>query len=119
MSGNKFQTRWVSQACTWSTAVSPIMQFSNLQLCDVDLSNFGPDLENLEYIFRTQKPKFLFLTHLLGFPALTDELLELCSKYNVQIVEDCCESHGAEFKGKKVGTHGIASSLLWTSYDNN
>ena len=71
---------FVSQACTWSTAVSPIMQFGNLQLCDVDLSNFGPDLENLEYIFRTQKPKFLFLTHLLGFPALTDELLELCSK---------------------------------------
>tara|TARA_R110001583_G_scaffold123793_1_gene275192 strand:+ start:845 stop:2011 length:1167 start_codon:yes stop_codon:yes gene_type:complete len=102
---------FVSQACTWSTAVSPIMQFGNLQLCDVDLSNFGPDLENLEYIFRTQKPKFLFLTHLLGFPALTDELLELCSKYNVQIVEDCCESHGAEFKGKKVGTHGIASSF--------
>ena len=102
---------FVSQACTWSTAVSPIIQFGNLQLCDVDLSNFGPDLENLEYIFRTQKPKFLFLTHLLGFSALTDELLELCSKYNVQIIEDCCESHGAEFKGKKVGTHGIASSF--------
>ena len=31
-------TRWVSQACTWSTAVSPIIQFSNLQLCDVDLT---------------------------------------------------------------------------------
>ena len=102
---------FVSQACTWSTAVSPIMQFANLQLCDVDLHNFGPDLDNLEYIFKTQSPKFLFLTHLLGFPALTDRLLELCSKYDVKIIEDCCESHGAEFKGKKVGTHGIASSF--------
>lgn len=111
LSTNRFKTQWVSQACTWSTAVSPIIQFSNLQLCDVDLRNFGPDLENLEYIFKTQNPNYLLLTHLLGFPALSDELFELCSKYKVNIVEDCCESHGAEFKGKKVGTHGIASSF--------
>lgn len=102
---------FVSQACTWSTAVSPIIQLSNLQLCDVDLHNFGPDLENLEHIFKTRSPEYLFLTHLLGFPALTDELLELCSKYDVKIIEDCCESHGAKFRGKKVGTHGIASSF--------
>jgi len=105
------RTKWISQACTWSTAVSPIIQFSNLQLCDVDLNNFGPDLENLEHIFKTQKPNYLLLTHILGFPALSDELLELCENYNVKLVEDCCESHGAEFKGKKVGTHGIASSF--------
>ena len=105
------RTKWISQACTWSTAVSPIIQFSNLQLCDVDLNNFGPELENLEHIFKTQRPNYLLLTHLLGFSALSDELLELCSKYNVKLVEDCCESHGAEFKGKKVGTHGIASSF--------
>ena len=102
---------WVSQSCTWSTAISPIIQFGNLQLCDVDLRNFGPDLENLEEIFKTQKPKFMLLTHLLGFNALTDELLEMCSKYGVTLVEDCCESHGASFKGKKVGTHGVASSF--------
>ena len=105
------RTKWISQACTWSTAVSPIIQFSNLQLCDVDLNNFGPDLENLEHIFKTQQPNYLLLTHLLGFPALSDELLELCEKYDVKLVEDCCESHGAKFKGKKVGTHGIASSF--------
>ena len=111
LSNNRFVTKWVSQSCTWSTAVSPIMQFSNLQLCDVNLNNFGPDLENLEHIFKSQHPNYLLLTHLLGFSALSDELLELCSKYNVKIVEDCCESHGAEFNGKKVGTHGIASSF--------
>ena len=102
---------FISQACTWSTAVSPIMQFSDLQLCDVDPFNFGPDLTCLRRIFETQNPEYLFLTHLLGFPALTDELLELCAEHDVKIIEDCCESHGAEFKGKKVGTHGIASSF--------
>ena len=86
------------------------MQFAKLQLCDIDLHNFAPDLETLEHIFKTQKPKFLSLTHLLGFPAITDDLLDLCKKYNVTLVEDCCESHGATFKGKKVGTFGVASS---------
>ena len=102
---------WVSQSCTWATAVAPIMQFAKLQLCDIDLHNFAPDLETLEHIFKTQKPKFLSLTHLLGFPAITDDLLDLCKKYNVTLVEDCCESHGATFKGKRVGTFGVASSF--------
>ena len=105
------QDTWVAQACTWATTVSPIMQFAKLQLCDINLDNFSPDLLNLEYIFKTQKPKFLLLTHLLGFVSLSDELLNLCKKYNVTLVEDCCEAHGAEFKGKKVGTHGVASSF--------
>jgi CDP-6-deoxy-D-xylo-4-hexulose-3-dehydrase len=109
--GIQEKQKWVSQACTWSTAVSPIMQHGDLQLCDVDLSNFGPDLENLEHIFKTQQPKFLFLTHLLGFCSLTQKLLDLCEKYDVTIVEDCCESHGAKFGDKKVGTNGIASSF--------
>ena len=110
LSGNSKPT-WVSQSCTWATTVSPVMQFAKLQLCDVDLNNFGPDLDNLEWIFKNQKPEFIILTHLLGFNALSDRLIELCNKYNVTIVEDCCESHGATFKGKKVGTYGVASSF--------
>ena len=102
---------WVSQACTWSTAVSPIMQFGHLQLCDINLNNFGPDLKNLEHLFKHEKPKFLLLTHILGFCALSNDLLDLCSKYNVTIVEDCCESHGVSFKKRKGGTYGIASSF--------
>ena len=111
LSTDKPKETWVSQACTWSTTVSPIIQFANLQLCDVNLQNFGPDLENLEHIFKTQEPKYLFLTHLLGFPAISEELINLCKHYKVDIVEDCCESHGASYRGKKVGTFGIASSF--------
>ena len=110
LSGDDRST-WVSQACTWSTAVSPIMQFGHLQLCDINLNNFGPDLKNLEHLFKHEKPKFLLLTHILGFCALSNDLLDLCSKYNVTIVEDCCESHGVTFREKKGGTYGIASSF--------
>jgi len=103
---------WVSSACTWSTTVSPIMlRNDHLQLCDINLTNFGPDLDCLEEIFQQQSPKYLFLVHLLGFNSYSDELQELCDKYGVTILEDCCESHGASYKGTKVGNFGKASTF--------
>ncbi len=103
---------WVNQSITWSTNVAPILQLGmEYQLCDISLDNFGPRLDQLEQIFKEMSPKFLFLTHLIGFPAITHKLIELCKKYNVQLVEDCCESHGAQFEGKKVGNFGVASTF--------
>ena len=103
---------WVSQACTWSTTVSPIILSKNkLNLCDVNLPNLDPDLYTLEYIFSLYKPKYLFLAHLLGFCALSQDLLDLCNKYNVELLEDCCESHGATYKGTKIGNFGKVSTF--------
>jgi len=103
---------WVSQACTWSTTVSPILlRGDNLQLCDVNLQNFGPDLDNLEHIFKTQKPKYLILVHLLGFDCYSEELKRLCENYDVRIMEDCCEAHGANHNGVKVGNFGDVSTF--------
>ena len=103
---------WTAQSCTWSTTISPIIQNNcKLTLCDVDLQDFSPNLVELETIFKEEKTDCLFLTHLLGFCALSDDLLSLCDKYNVTLLEDCCESHGATFRGKKVGTHGKGSSF--------
>lgn len=109
--------RWVAQACTWSTTLSPIIQSTGgtlmpeLYLCDVDLKNFSPDLKELENIFEREAPEYLFLTHLLGFPAVSKELLSLCDRYGVTLLEDCCEAHGATFEGKKVGNFGVGSTF--------
>ena len=104
--------KWAAQACTWCTTLSPIIQSSPyLYLSDIDLKNFAPDLKELDRIFKEQDIQYLFLTHLLGFPAVSDELLELCERRNVILLEDCCEAHGATFKGKKVGNFGIGSTF--------
>jgi CDP-4-dehydro-6-deoxyglucose reductase, E1 len=105
---------FVAQSCTWATNVAPLLQLKDsqfVQLVGVDLQNLGADLQDLEAAFIKLKPKFLFLTHVLGFPAVTDDLLHLCEKYNVLLLEDCCESHGANFRSKKVGNFGLASSF--------
>lgn len=103
---------WASQSCTWATTISPIIQSeADLHLTDIDLKNLGPDLNDLERIFTKNKTKYLFLTHVLGIPCSSKELISLCKKYNVIIFEDCCEAHGSKINGKKVGTFGLASSF--------
>tara|TARA_R110000824_G_scaffold398697_1_gene603103 strand:- start:193 stop:1371 length:1179 start_codon:yes stop_codon:yes gene_type:complete len=109
--------RWAAQACTWSTTISPIIQSSEgdlapeLYLSDIDLKNFSPDLKELEKIFIDEEIEYLFLTHLLGFPSISKELLDLCKDYDVILLEDCCESHGATFEGVKVGNFGEGSTF--------
>jgi|15BtaG_2_1085339.scaffolds.fasta_scaffold01916_4 CDP-6-deoxy-D-xylo-4-hexulose-3-dehydrase len=106
---------WYAQSCTWSTNVAPILQLNGnkVGLCDADLSNFGPDLKTLETLIKgdPQHPRFFFLTHLLGFSGISDDLISLCEENNVTIIEDCCEATGTTFKGKKVGNFGKCSTF--------
>jgi len=59
----------------------------------------------------TPKTKAVFLTHVLGFNALTDELLNELKNRNILLIEDVCESHGATHLERKVGTFGWASNF--------
>lgn len=59
----------------------------------------------------TPNTKAVFLTHVLGFDGLTDELIRELSVRNIPLVEDMCESHGATHNGKKLGSIGWASNF--------
>ncbi len=50
--------------------------------------------------------KAIMIVHLYGNPANIPEIIKLCKKNNIKIIEDCAQSHGAEFKGRKVSTFG-------------
>ena len=103
---------WVSQSCTWATTVSPIMLAENkLQLCDVNIPTLSPNIDSLNFVIERMKPKYLFLANLLGFSALSDDLLQICDENNITLLEDCCESHGATFKGEKIGNFGKVSTF--------
>src|SRR5699024_7670398 len=51
-------------------------------------------------------PKAVIVVHLYGQSAKIDEIMFVCKKYNVPVIEDAAESLGSEYKGKKSGTHG-------------
>jgi len=72
---------------------------------EVDPKTFGPDLEDLKKKI-TPKSKALLLIHMYGHPNEMDEILKICDEYGLILIEDASHAHGAEYKGKKVGTFG-------------
>ncbi|MCQ4814651.1 DegT/DnrJ/EryC1/StrS family aminotransferase [Cloacibacillus evryensis] len=57
----------------------------------------------------TPRTKAILVVHLYGQPCRMDKIMEISAKYNIPVVEDCAQSHGATFKGQKTGTFGIIS----------
>jgi len=96
---------------TWISDISAVL-FSGMKpvFCDINLKNLSFDLTKLKQMITTNT-KAIFLTHVLGINGLTEELLEICKEKNILLIEDVCESHGAEFKQKKVGSFGFASNF--------
>jgi len=57
----------------------------------------------------TDKTKAIMPVHLYGHPCDMDQIERIAKKHNLNVIEDCAEAHGAEFKGKKVGSFGDIS----------
>ncbi len=109
---NKFKRgEVIVPTLTWSSDVASIFH-NNLKPVFVDI-----DLKNLAISFDEIKKKTtkntiaIFLTHILGINGLTDEIVKFCKKKKILLIEDCCESHGAKFKSKKIGTYGFISNF--------
>jgi pyridoxal phosphate-dependent aminotransferase EpsN len=58
------------------------------------------------YVRVNKKPKAIIVVHLYGMPAMLDEIMFLCKKYDIPLIEDAAEALGSEYKGRKVGTFG-------------
>ncbi|MEK7479629.1 MAG: DegT/DnrJ/EryC1/StrS family aminotransferase [Patescibacteria group bacterium] len=59
----------------------------------------------------TSRTKAVIPVHLHGLPADMDEIEKIAKKHNLIVLEDAAQAHGAEYKGKKVGTFGHAASF--------
>lgn len=66
---------------------------------------YNIDIEKIEEKI-TERTKAICIVHLYGQATKMDKVLELCKKYNLKLVEDCAQAHGAEFNGQKVGSFG-------------
>lgn len=95
---------------TWPTTVYPIIQNNLVPVfCDVD-SSFNINIDSIKKM-ANEKTKAIFVVHLLGQPAKINEIKEFCKEKDILIIEDCCESTGAEVEGLKVGTFGKMGSF--------
>ncbi len=77
----------------------------------VDCNNFYNIDINLIENKITKNTKAIIAVHLYGQPAEMDKINEIAKKYNLIVIEDAAQSHGATYKGKKVGTLGDAAAF--------
>ncbi len=101
----------ISVAAGFPTTVNPIIQFGAIPVfIDVDPLTHNIDASKIE-IAITTKTKAVMLAHSLGNPFNLDVVVALCKKYNLWLVEDCCDALGSTYKAQMVGTFGDISTL--------
>jgi CDP-4-dehydro-6-deoxyglucose reductase, E1 len=75
---------------------------------DIDMKNLAITAENIKNAI-TPNTKAIVLIHCLGFNGISDEIIKIAKDNNIMLIEDCCESHGATYKGQRIGTFGDIS----------
>jgi CDP-4-dehydro-6-deoxyglucose reductase, E1 len=101
----------VSVAAGFPTTVNPILQFGAVPVfVDVELGTYNIDASQIEAAV-SPKTKAIMLAHTLGNPYNLEVVIALCRKYNLWLIEDCCDALGSTYNGKLVGTFGDIGTL--------
>ncbi|EAK0848354.1 DegT/DnrJ/EryC1/StrS family aminotransferase [Campylobacter lari] len=79
-------------------------------LIEPDINTYNIDAKSIEEKI-TNKTKAIMVVHLYGQVCDMEPIYALAKKYNLKIIEDCAQAHGANFKGKKVGSLGDAAGF--------
>jgi CDP-6-deoxy-D-xylo-4-hexulose-3-dehydrase len=101
----------ITVAAGFPTTVNPIMQNRLVPVfLDVTLPTFEIDVTQLEEAY-SPKTKAVMIAHTLGNVFNLDAITAFCKKYNLWLVEDCCDALGSTYKGQKVGTFGDIATV--------
>lgn len=80
---------------------------------DVDAKTYTMDPNRLELLLKREKGKkrgkkikAILPVHLYGHPAEMDSIMHIADRYDLTVIEDACQAHGAKCRGKKVGSFG-------------
>ena len=107
---------------TWASDISSVL-FCGYDPVFVDIDPKTLSMDDEQVIARlTDNTKAVFLTHAQGFNGLTDRLVSTLKKRNIPLIEDVCESHGAEFHKIESGSFRLGIQLLillCSSYEYN
>ncbi len=101
----------IGVAAGFPTTVNPILQFGAVPVfVDIDRLTHNIDASLIEAAIGP-KTKAIMLAHSLGNPFNLDVVTALCKKYNLWLVEDCCDALGSTYRGQMVGTFGDIATL--------
>jgi CDP-6-deoxy-D-xylo-4-hexulose-3-dehydrase len=101
----------IGVAAGFPTTVDPIVQFGAIPVfVDIDRLTHNIDASKIEAAINP-KTKAIMLAHSLGNPFNLDVVSALCKKYNLWLIEDCCDALGSTYRGQMVGTFGDIATL--------
>ena len=96
---------------TWVSDIAACLQNGFIpRFVDINRHTLALDTEKTIEALNSDT-KAVFLTHIQGFNGLTQELLDELLKRDIPLIEDVCESHGATFNGRKLGSFGLMSNF--------
>ena len=98
-------------AYSWSSSTTCILHHNCIPVfVDIDYDTMNIDTKKIESAI-TEKTKAIIVVHLHGLAVNMEEVCHIASKYNLKVIEDACQAHGAVFKGKKVRLLGDCAAF--------
>jgi len=96
---------------SWTSTATCILHHNAIPVfADIDPRTYNIDPGKIEARI-TPRTKAIIPVHLYGLPADMDRILDIASRHDLVVIEDCCQAHGAEYKGRKVGTFGDVAAF--------
>ena len=101
----------ITTAHSWISTTETITQAGGkVVFCDTDSETFTIDPKQIESKI-TPRTVGIIPVHLYGQPADMDRILDIAKRRGLWVIEDCAQAHMAEYKGRKVGTMGVAATF--------
>ncbi|UFQ99209.1 lipopolysaccharide biosynthesis protein RfbH [Pseudomonas wenzhouensis] len=101
----------IGVAAGFPTTVNPILQFGAVPVfVDIELGTYNIDPALIEAAIGP-RTKAIMLAHTLGNPFNLKVIRELCDRYDLWLIEDCCDALGSTYEGRQVGSFGDIGTL--------
>src|SRR5580700_7789567 len=107
----------ITVAAGFPTTVNPIIQNGLVPVfVDVQVPTYNVDITQLEDAV-SDRTKAIMLAHTLGNPFDVDAVMDLATKHDIWVIEDCCDAVGSLYKGRTVGTFGhLATTSFYPAH---
>ena len=105
-------TKVITPIAGFPTTINPIIQLGFTPIfVDIELETLNLNLDEVEQAcVNHSDAKIITFAHVLGNPPNMNRLMEIVEKYNLILLEDCCDALGSTFKGKPLGSFGKMAS---------
>ncbi len=101
----------ITTTLSWTSSATCIIHHNAIPIfVEIDWDTMLIDPAKIEAAI-TSKTKAILPVHYWGLACDMDPILKIAKKHNLYVIEDCCQGHGATYKGKKVGTFGHCAAF--------